>query len=45
MFAWLLSLQGVKIFGLPTGFVGLALADLVQPWITWSPPHSSEHEH
>jgi hypothetical protein len=28
---------GVMVYGLPTGFVGLALADLVQPWITWSP--------
>ncbi len=28
---------GVNIYGLPTGFVGLAVADLVQPWITWSP--------
>ena len=30
---------GVMVYGLPTGFVGLALADLVQPWVTWSPSH------
>ena len=28
---------GVRIYGLPTGFVGLAIADLVQPWVTWTP--------
>ena len=28
---------GVNIYGLPTGFVGLAIADLLQPWVTWTP--------
>lgn len=28
---------GVNVFGLPTGFVGLAIADLLQHWITWTP--------
>ena len=28
---------GVAVYGLPTGFVGLAVADLVQPWSTWTP--------
>lgn len=28
---------GVMVYGLPTGFVGLAVADLVQPWVTWTP--------
>jgi hypothetical protein len=28
---------GVQIYGLPTSFVGLAVADLLQPWVTWTP--------
>ena len=28
---------GVRVFALPTSFVALAAADLVQPWATWSP--------
>jgi hypothetical protein len=28
---------GLNVYGLPTGFVGLAVADLIQPWLTWSP--------
>lgn len=28
---------GVNIYALPTSFVGLAVADLVQPWVTWTP--------
>lgn len=28
---------GVNMYGLPTGFAGLAIADLVKPWVTWTP--------
>ena len=28
---------GVQVYGLPTGFVGLAIADLIEPWVTWTP--------
>jgi hypothetical protein len=40
--AFLLQPSNSKAFGvnelaLPTGFVGLAVADLIQPWVTFSP--------
>eukprot|EP01052_Picozoa_sp_SAG31_P026948 SAG31_NODE_2482_length_5634_cov_1.887805_2_plen_132_part_00 len=36
---------GVQVYGLPTGFVGLAIADLVQPWVTWTPPQYAALKH
>ena len=29
--------NALNIYALPTSFVGLAVADLVQPWVTWTP--------
>ena len=35
---------GVRVYALPTSFVGLALADLVQPWITWTPEQQQQQQ-
>jgi hypothetical protein len=32
------NVYGINRLALPTGFIGLAVADLIEPWCTFAPP-------